>query len=546
MESAEKQVIREIVTDGVGTARPLASDAQLDDDELFERCFVLRGEPYGEACARRDMRERIRVFQRIRTHGAALPKVLGDMLELWAEAMRGEVRLYKEAETAQFRQLRIPFAHRANPFEYAEPPAGRETVEASRIPHEPEALMAFMGRTDLPLEILAAASHFLCGHIHPFSDGNSRLSRMLACINLSGGYSSATVLSMLRRLQCDRGAMNLEMMRTVRLKADLEAVVGLFLNMLCAAQRDLLPARKGFARLPLRSVQTDDLELVSARKPDREVYRMRDGDILKTVAGKGRLGRACAVYEAVSAAFDAGAAIARPGELVRTGNKYAITYEFVKGASLKDLVVRRLMSPEDAGEMMARCLRGLHALHGDEERMRDVREPFLRMVDNIAPWLSERTVEACRLAVMDVPYDTTLVHGDVHMDNMIVDGNGELVLIDAGTISMGHPVFDLACTYHTLVCEAAIDPARAEAFHDMPIEDVACVWQSLLSCYDADAGKACFGSDDCRMEALAWIVMLNRLKSSGRSDASFGEGALQVLHAIQCLSDAVSGMQNSR
>ncbi|MBR2835564.1 MAG: hypothetical protein IKE43_07660 [Coriobacteriales bacterium] len=154
---ALEQYVREIAIDSVSTASALAKDMQINTDELFQRCFALAGEPWSEAHERRDMRERIRVFWRIMRCGSVTPRSLDDMLSLWSESMRGEARWYKDTETARFRTSRVPFGHGKNPFEAAEPPAGKETVEASLIPNETKALLIFMKRTDLPLEVLAAA-----------------------------------------------------------------------------------------------------------------------------------------------------------------------------------------------------------------------------------------------------------------------------------------------------------------------------------------------------------------------------------------------------
>lgn len=538
-EPALEQLVRGIVTDEVSAATALAANPQIDTDELCERCFALMGEPFSEAPARRDMRERIRVFQRIERCGNATPTSLDDVLDLWSEAMQGEVRFYEETEIAQFRRNRIPFAHTSNPFEYAKPPAGYETVEAPRIPAETKALLAFMNRNDLPLEILAAASHFLCGHIHPFSDGNGRLSRMLACILLSGGYSHATVLAFLRRLQADRNTMSLTMARTVRTCSDLEEAAQLFLRMLCAAQRDLLPSKPGFAHLPLRPVRTEGLELLAARNPDRKVYRADDGRIVKMLARRGRLGRASAVYEAISAACAAGAAIARPDELVRTETGYAMVLECVNGLPLADLVARGQVSPEEAGAAIARCLLGLHALQGDEARMRDVREPFLDMVEDVSPWLSTSTAKALRSFILDIPAAATIVHGDAHMGNVIIRADGTPTLIDADTVSMGAPVFDLACAYSTMICEAAIDPVRAEGFHDMPIETVKAVWESLMHRYRAGTDMTHPEETNRQMQVLAWLVVLNRMSTSGTSAAAFGEKTLRILKTISCLTKAL-------
>ena len=538
-KSDSRRLLRVIATDGVGAASDMATDASIGEDELFRRCFALRGEPYEEAGERRDMRERIRVLQRIEGCGDAVPRTLDDVLDLWSQATRGEVPLYAECETAQFRTSRVPFGHRGNPFEPAEPRAGRQTVEAGRIPDETAALLAFMAREDLPCEVVAAAAYFLCCHIHPFADGNGRLSRMLSCILLAGRYSPVTVLAFLRRMQAERGTMNLAIERTVRTRGDLEEIARLFLETLCAAQRDLLPAKAGFAVLPLRFVQARRLDLLTARKPGREVYRTENGRILKMLAKRGRLGRACAVYEAVSAAYEAGAAIARPDGLVRTECGYAMVLEFVDGPPLANLVAQGRMSPEEAGATMARCLAQLHAVRGDATRMRDVREPFLRMAEGVSPWLSAQTAEALRSLIMGVPAAATIVHGDVHMGNVIMGADGTPILIDADTVSMGAPVFDLACAYSAMVCEAAIDPKRAEKFHGMPTETVEAVWESLLRRYCADTGMARSEKADWQMQTLAWLVVLNRLNAVGNGKEAFGEEALRILQATSCLAKAL-------
>ena len=544
-EDVHARLVRETVTSEVGAASVLATQAQLDAEALFEQCFELKGRPFEEGPARRDMRERIRVYRRITQYGASVPRTLDELLDLWTEAMSGEVPLYRDAEVAQFRTSRVPFGHRGNPFESAPPIMGRETVDPARIPDETEAMLAFMQRTDLPPEIVAAATHFLCGHIHPFNDGNGHVARMLSCICLADSYSLTTIIALLRRLQDDRGTMNLVMAQTVQQKEDLADVVELFLEMLCAAQRDVLPEKAGFVRLPLRFVPTQDLELMSVHRKGREVFRGLDGRVIKVVADKRRLSRASAVFEAVSAAYEGSAAIAQPYELVCTAYGYAMVLEFVDGAPLSDLIVQGEVSPETAGAMMARCLSDLHALHGDPTRMRDVRKPFLSMVDNVALWLSEATVAVCKKSIRMIPASTTLVHGDVHMGNVFMRSCGSPVLIDADTISMGHPVFDLACTYSTLVCEAIVDSVRAESFHGVSTEITRAVWQSLVSCYFANARETRTAMMDRQIDMLAWLVLLNRLRTVVRADVPFGESAMQILQATSHLSKAVGCLEDA-
>ena len=291
--------------------------------------------------------------------------------------------------------------------------------------------------------------------------------------------------------------------------------------------------------MPVRRVRTKGLELMAARKPGREVYRMGDGRILKMVAEEGRLTRASAVYEAISAACESGALIARPEELVVTERGYAMVQEFAEGSSLDTLVGQGRVTPEQAGEMLATCLLGLHLLRGDATRMRDVREPFLRMAQDLSPLLSPQTTEALRDTILGLPPTETLVHCDVHMGNVIVGKDGGFTLIDADTVSIGAPVVDLACSYSTMVCETIIDPVRAERFHGMRTDSVKSVWESLMRHYCAETGMEHSGKTDCQMKTIAWLLVLNRLHRAAACDEPFGKSALRILRALNCLTKVV-------
>ena len=53
-----ESVARAVAIADVDAAKALAADPALNTEELFARCFALKGEPLNQASARRDMRER--------------------------------------------------------------------------------------------------------------------------------------------------------------------------------------------------------------------------------------------------------------------------------------------------------------------------------------------------------------------------------------------------------------------------------------------------------------------------------------------------------
>ena len=229
----ENGLIRTLIAGKVTKASLLAADLSLSDEDFLSSCFSMKGKPWEEARMRRDMRERIRLYRRLSEGTASVPGTPEELIGLWKIATEGEVPLYREAGIPQFRVKGIPFAHTAFPFETAPVPGpGFITADPEDIPREVEALLGFIHEKTIPLEIRAAAAHFIHGHIHPFRDGNGHTARTLTCSMLSEHYSRATLLSFLSHLQSERKRMGEAICDTVAAHSDAENVTRLCLELL--------------------------------------------------------------------------------------------------------------------------------------------------------------------------------------------------------------------------------------------------------------------------------------------------------------------------
>ena len=315
--TAGELAIREIVTHDVDRASELAKNTEISNADLFTWCADLKGQPWGHAPARRDMRELIRIYRALESKRDVLPSSPDDFLRLWSAATQGEVPVYKESATAQFRKHGIPFAHGLRFFDYEAPPAGYETVEAARIPHELDALARYIHQPSIPVEILVGSAHFLFAHIHPFRDGNGRTVRLLSCLMLAERYSTTTLLAFVRRMQANRATMSRSIATVVQSHGDLEAPTYLFMNLLKEAQLDLLQRGDGRVGLPLRAVDTDSLDLVRDSRPEKPVFRMGDGHVLELITDPGDFDAACVMFAHMQAAWESGTTRTKPLELVR-------------------------------------------------------------------------------------------------------------------------------------------------------------------------------------------------------------------------------------
>ena len=225
---------RFLASKGVGASENLAADPSISDEELAARCYALRGVPWSEAKARRDMRERMRIWRYLEEGCARVPSSIEDMFALWNEATRGEVAIYRESETAQLRRG-IPFAYEQIPFEYAAPAPGKQTVAPNEVEHETRNLIEFIQSDGIEPELHAAASLFALYYIHPFRDGNGRLGRLLTCAMLADHYSASTLLALVENMQAERARVSSTINDIVHTQGDIGPFVTLILELIVQA-----------------------------------------------------------------------------------------------------------------------------------------------------------------------------------------------------------------------------------------------------------------------------------------------------------------------
>ena len=71
--------------------------------------------------------------------------------------------------------------------------------------------------------------------------------------------------------------------------------------------------------------------------------------------------------------------------------------------------------------------------------------------------------------IKDIPKRNTIIHGDFHIKN-IMHLDNENLLIDMETLSVGHPIFELVCSYCIYEGFECIDPKNPEKFLGIPQE----------------------------------------------------------------------------
>ena len=107
------------------------------------------------------------------------------------------------------------------------------------------------------------------------------------------------------------------------------------------------------------------------------------------------------------------------------------------------------------------------------------KEVYRRHLLESADWYSKEEMEQLLRLLESIPDRNTLIHGDYHPNNLMI-GNKELIMIDLGDFSIGHPVFDFLATAATQANLVDLSEEYAEFHTKMKAERIRKGWKMLL------------------------------------------------------------------
>ena len=266
---------------------------------------------------------------------------------------------------------------------------------------------------------------------------------------------------------------------------------------------DMVTIEKAYPRMSVEGCE------FIAKGANGAVYRYDDETIVKTYFAKDALPEIKQERENARRAFVLGINTAIPYGIVRVGDNYGTVTELLNATSVTKLIRK---SPDDlteAAKYYIDMLKGIHAIEGEEGEFTDMKETALNWAEFVAPHLPADQADKLRALINAVPRQNTLMHGDYHTNNIMVQ-NGEPLLIDMDTLCMGHPVFELGSMFNAFVGYSELAPETTMDFFGYTFEVAGRFWDLSLKMY--------LGTDDenvCKSVAekamvIGYVRMLRR------------------------------------
>ena len=248
---------------------------------------------------------------------------------------------------------------------------------------------------------------------------------------------------------------------------------------------DMVTIEKAYKRMSI-----DGCEFI-AKGANGAVYRYDDETIVKTYFAKDALPEIKQERENARKAFVLGINTAIPYGIVRVGDGYGTVTELLNAVSVTKLIRRNPDDMSEAVKYYVDMLKSIHAIEVEEGEVLDMKETALDWADFVAPHLPENQGKKLRKLIEVVPKRNTLMHGDYHTNNIMVQ-NGEPLLIDMDTLCMGHPVFELGSMFNAFVGYAELDHQNMIDFFGYTFETAGKFFDMSLKMYlETDDDKVC-------------------------------------------------------
>ena len=266
---------------------------------------------------------------------------------------------------------------------------------------------------------------------------------------------------------------------------------------------DMVTIEKAYRRMSVEGCE------FIAKGANGAVYRYDDETILKTYFAKDALPEIKQERENARRAFILGINTAIPYGIVRVGEGYGTVTELLNAVSVTKLIRNNPDDMSEAVRYYVDMLKSIHATKVADGEVTDMRETALNWADFVSAHIPEEQGKKLRALIEAVPKQNTLMHGDYHTNNIMVQ-NGEPLLIDMDTLCMGHPVFELGSMFNAFIGYSELDHQVTMNFFGYTHETAEKFWNTALKMYLGTEDEAMCQSVAEKAMVIGYTRMLRR------------------------------------
>ena len=217
-----------------------------------------------------------------------------------------------------------------------------------------------------------------------------------------------------------------------------------------------------------REVSLEDCEEIG-RGSNGVIYRIDQDNVVKVYKHADALAEIKHEREVAKLALILGIPTAISYDVVKVGESYGSVFELLNARSFSRILASEPDKMDWCVGEYVKMLKKIHATLVPAGKLPDMKEKALTWARFVQDYLPEEAGRKLVALVEAVPHDDHMIHGDFHTKNLELQ-NDEVLLIDMDTLSVGHPIFELASMFNSFVGFTEQDHSVIQKFQGFDFE----------------------------------------------------------------------------
>lgn len=266
---------------------------------------------------------------------------------------------------------------------------------------------------------------------------------------------------------------------------------------------DMVTIEKAYRRLSVEGCE------FLAKGANGAVYRYDDETIVKTYYNKDALPEIQQERENARKAFVLGVNTAIPYDIVRVGDGYGTVTELLNATSVSKLIKANPADLTQAVAYYVDTIKHIHSIKVEKNELPDFKDWVLGWADFLTDYLPADTSKKLHDLILALPESEYMMHGDYHTNNIMVQ-NGETLLIDMDTLSVGCPVLELGSMYNAFVGFSELDHQNVADFLGFDFETAEKFWRMSLARYFGTEDEEILHNIEQKAKVIGYTRILRR------------------------------------
>ncbi len=286
----------------------------------------------------------------------------------------------------------------------------------------------------------------------------------------------------------------------------------------------------------MRRINVDGLEVIG-KGFYGTVYRLDPDTIVKVYDSPDAISMIENEKKMAKMAFLKGVPTAISYDIVRVGNSYGSVFELLNAKTFNDLLIDDPGKIDDIIGQYVELIKQVHDTQAEQGVLPSARDVFLTTVEGLREYLPQDVFVKARDLISGIEDDNHLIHGDIQMKNVML-ADGEPMLIDMDTLSMGQPIFDLQGLYVTYRAFEEDDPTNSMDFLGISNEMCENIWRKTLSLYFGTEDEESLKRIEDKICVLAYVRFLSIITGTDLKNSELGK--IRIKHSVEHLTELVS------